>query len=350
MKFGLFGGATSHGSDIAIDSGQDYRRYIDYICEAEKLGFHSVFMVEHHFTGFNQVSASLTFLAYLAARTSKIRLGTGVTVLPWHNPALLAEQAATVDMLSNGRLDFGVGRGYRHSEFSGFCIPMSEAEERYNEALEFIRKAWTTSGRFSHHGKHWHYENVVIEPSPTQTPHPPFWVGAGNLDVIRTVARAGIKVLLDQLSAPEVCGQRLAAYREAVEGQGRVFNPLDVGLTRGLHMAMDAAQRDHQHALRAQFLDHVRRLTVAPGTTGGTLAAAASGSSPREATERTTLIGTPDEIIGRLKILEAQGIEYVLLMDLEGSLDSLRTFAREVMPEFSRATPETTTAAHRAAA
>ncbi|CAN0410548.1 unnamed protein product, partial [Phaeothamnion confervicola] len=185
MKFGLFGGATSHGSEIAIDSGQDYRRYIDYICEAERLGFHSVFMVEHHFTGFNQVSASLTFLAYLAARTSTIRLGTGVTVLPWHNPALLAEQAATVDMLSNGRLDFGVGRGYRYSEFSGFCIPMGEAEERYNEALEVIRKAWTSPGRFSHHGKRWNYEDVVIEPAPTQKPHPPFWVGAGNLEVIR---------------------------------------------------------------------------------------------------------------------------------------------------------------------
>lgn len=346
MKFGLFGGATARGSDIVTDSGQDYRRYIDYICEAEKLGFHSVFMVEHHFTGFNQVSASLTFLAYLAARTSTMRLGTGVTVLPWHNPALLAEQAATVDMLSNGRLDFGIGRGYRYSEFSGFCMPMDEAEERYNEALEVIRKAWTSPGRFSHHGKRWHYEDVVIEPAPTQTPHPPFWVGAGNLEVIRAVAREGIKVLLDQLSTPEVCGQRLAAYREAVEAQGRLFNPMDVGLTRGLHMALNANEREHQHALRAQFLDHVRRLTVNPNGTAGTLSAAAGGSSFHEATEKTTLIGTPEEIIGRLKVLQAQGIEYVLLMDLEGSLQSLRTFAREVMPEFDRApaTPESAAA------
>ena len=335
MKFGLFGGATARGSEIATDSGQDYRGYIDYICEAEKLGFHSVFMVEHHFTGFNQVSASLTFLAYLAARTSTMRLGTGVTVLPWHNPALLAEQAATVDMLSNGRLDFGIGRGYRYSEFSGFCMPMDEAEERYNEALAVIRKAWTSPGRFSHHGKRWHYEDVVIEPAPTQTPHPPFWVGAGNLEVIRAVAREGIKVLLDQLSTPEISGQRLAAYREAVEAQGRVFNPMDVGLTRGLHMARNAQEREHQHALRAQFLDHVRRLTVNPNGTAGTLSAAAHGGSFHEATEKTTLIGTPEEIIGRLKVLQAQGIEYVLLMDLEGSLRSLRTFAREVMPEFT---------------
>jgi alkanesulfonate monooxygenase SsuD/methylene tetrahydromethanopterin reductase-like flavin-dependent oxidoreductase (luciferase family) len=344
MKFGLFGGATARGSDIAIDSGQDYRRYIDYICEAEALGFHSVFMVEHHFTGFNQVSASLTFLAYLAARTSKIRLGTGVTVLPWHNPALLAEQAATVDMLSNGRLDFGIGRGYRYSEFAGFCIPMSEAEERYSEALEVIRKAWTSPGRFSHHGKRWNFADVVIEPAPTQTPHPPLWVGAGNLDVIRAVAREGIKVLLDQLSTPEVCGQRLAAYRDAVQAGGRVFNPMDVGLTRGLHLAMNAREREHQHALRAQFLEHVRRLTVNPDAIAGTLAMAATGAGFHEATEQTTLIGTPDEIIGRLRKLETQGIGYVLLMDLEGSLDALRTFAREVMPAFSD-TPATVTRA-----
>ena len=337
MKFGLFGGATARGSDVVIDSGQDYRRYIDYICEAEALGFHSVFMVEHHFTGFNQVSASLTFLAYLAARTTRMRLGTGVTVLPWHNPALLAEQAATVDMLSNGRLDFGVGRGYRYSEFSGFCIAMEEAEERYSEALEVIRKAWTSPGRFSHHGKRWHYEDVVIEPAPTQQPHPPLWVGAGNPDVIRTVAKSGVKVLLDQLSTPEVCGLRLTAYREAVESQGKVFDPMHVGLTRGLNLAMNAREREHQHRLRAEFLQHVSRLTLNPNAKAGTLAVAASSADFHSATEKTALIGTPDEVIARLKVLQGHGIEYVLLMDLEGSIPALRTFAREVMPAFADA-------------
>jgi alkanesulfonate monooxygenase SsuD/methylene tetrahydromethanopterin reductase-like flavin-dependent oxidoreductase (luciferase family) len=208
-----------------------------------------------------------------------------------------------------------------------------------------IRKAWTSPGRFSHHGKRWNFADVVIEPAPTQTPHPPLWVGAGNLDVIRAVAREGIKVLLDQLSTPEVCGQRLAAYRDAVQAEGRVFNPMDVGLTRGLHLAMNAREREHQHALRAQFLEHVRRLTVNPDAIAGTLAMAATGAGFHEATETTTLIGTPEEIIGRLRKLEAQGIGYVLLMDLEGSLDALRTFAREVMPAFGDATATSARAA-----
>lgn len=338
MRFGLFGGATAGGSAQAGDSSQDYRHYIDYICEAEALGFHSVFLVEHHFTGFNQVSASLTFLAYLAARTTRLRLGTAVTVLPWHNPVLLAEQAATVDLLSGGRLDFGIGRGYRYSEFSGFCVPLEEAEERYGEALEVIRKAWTAPGRFSHHGKRWHLENVVVEPAPTQRPHPPLWVGAGNLEVIGNVARAGFNLLLDQLSTPEVSGQRAAAYRAARRAAGLPCDPMQVALTRGLHMALNTSEREAQHRLRAEFLENVRLLTQNPNGPASTLAVPASPAQFRAQTEATTLIGKPDEIIARLKTIEAAGIQYVLLMDVGGSIESLRRFAREVMPAFA-ATP-----------
>src|SRR5579863_4924052 len=105
MRFGLFGGARTEMGAQVSDS-RIYTDYIDYISEAEALGFASVFLVEHHFTGFGQISATLSFLTYLAAKTTRIRLGTAVLVLPWHHPVLLAEQAATLDLLSNGRFDF----------------------------------------------------------------------------------------------------------------------------------------------------------------------------------------------------------------------------------------------------
>src|SRR5579863_7897436 len=142
MKFGLFGGARARGGPAGDSEG--YHEFIKYVVAAEDLGFSSVFLVEHHFTGFGQVSASLNLLSYLAARTRHIRLGTAVVVLPWHNPVLIAEQAATLDLLSGGRVDFGVGKGYRQAEFDGFCIPIAEANERFDEAMEIIRKAWTT--------------------------------------------------------------------------------------------------------------------------------------------------------------------------------------------------------------
>ncbi len=187
MRFGLFGGARTKrgpagGSHAGLGDSHSYRGFIDYVVEAERLGFSSVFLVEHHFTGQGQVSASLALLAYLAARTQRIRLGTAVVVLPWHNPVLIAEQAATLDLLSGGRLDLGVGKGYRAAEFAGFCIPQQEASERFDEAIEVIRKAWTSDGRFSHHGRRWHFDNVVVEPEPIQRPHPPLWLAAGSPD------------------------------------------------------------------------------------------------------------------------------------------------------------------------
>jgi alkanesulfonate monooxygenase SsuD/methylene tetrahydromethanopterin reductase-like flavin-dependent oxidoreductase (luciferase family) len=152
MKFGLFGSAQAQRGGTDLDSGAGFRDFIEYNVEAEALGYDSSFVVEHHFTGFGQVSASLNLLTWVAARTSSLRLGTAVLVLPWHNPVLLAEQVATLDLLSGGRFDFGVGKGYRDAEFESFCIPKAEATERFEECMAILRKAWTTQGRFTHQG------------------------------------------------------------------------------------------------------------------------------------------------------------------------------------------------------
>ena len=252
MRFGLFGGARTELGEQASDS-QIYTDYVDYICEAEALGFHSVFLVEHHFTGFGQISATLNFLTYLAAKTTTLRLGTAVLVLPWHNPALLAEQAATLDLLSNGRFDFGIGKGYRWGEFHGFCIDMAEAEERYHETVQFLRKAWTSDGRFSHHGKYWNYDDVVIEPAPVQKPHPPLWVGAQSPNSIRYAAENGFNLLLGQGGGPETVAEGISIYRRAIEAEGRAFDSSTVGCTRALHIAMNDDEREKARELRATF-------------------------------------------------------------------------------------------------
>ncbi len=217
MKFGLFGSAQARRGGSDIDSAQGFREFIDYNVEAEALGYASTFVVEHHFTGFGQVSASLNLLTWVAARTSTLRLGTAVLVLPWHNPVLLAEQAATIDLLSGGRLEFGVGKGYRHNEFASFCIPIAEADERFEESLALIVRSWTSDQRFSHHGKFWHFEDIVVEPPTRQKPHPPIWMAAGQPDSIRKVARRGAKLLLDQFASTALTIERFNIYRAEVE-------------------------------------------------------------------------------------------------------------------------------------
>ena len=340
MRFGLFGGARTVMDGTASDS-QMYTDYIDYVCEAERLGFHSLFLVEHHFTGMGQISASINFLCYLAAKTTRMRLGTAVVVLPWHNPVLLVEQAATLDLVSGGRFDFGVGRGYRHNEFTGFGIPLDEANERYEEALDFIQKAWTTKGRFSHHGKRWHFDDVVVEPAPTQKPHPPFWVGVGSPQSIEGAAARGFNILLPQHGGPEETGKKVAIYRKAVEATGATYRPHTVGVTRALHVVTNQQERDEAHELRRKFLAGVRDLAQdkRPGAKAGFLKSYTSAEEIRADTEAEALIGDPDEIVRRIQEYQAVGVDYMLLMDVSGSAAALRTFGNEVMPRIAEPAP-----------
>jgi alkanesulfonate monooxygenase SsuD/methylene tetrahydromethanopterin reductase-like flavin-dependent oxidoreductase (luciferase family) len=325
MRFGLFGGARTKRS-IGLEDSQGYESFIEYVVEADRLGFAQLFMVEHHFTGQGQVSASMTVLAYLAAQTRNIRLGTAVVVLPWHNPVLIAEQVATLDLLAGGRVDFGVGKGYRKSEFGGFCIPMAEATERFDEAMEIIRKAWTTEGRFSHHGKRWHYDNIVVEPEPLQRPHPPLWLAAGSHDSIRRAAREGYNLLLDQLAQVDQIIERIAIFREECERAGRSYDPAMVATARPLQMI-------HHEGERAQALETRKRVLA-------TIGDLARGKLPERIEDDTaSLLGMPDEVIARLKELEAGGATNILLVDPNASVANLRAFAREVMPAFRSTQP-----------
>jgi alkanesulfonate monooxygenase SsuD/methylene tetrahydromethanopterin reductase-like flavin-dependent oxidoreductase (luciferase family) len=332
MQFGLFGGAKAASGGPKGDS-QAYGDFIAYVLEAEAQGFRSVFLVEHHFTGFGQVSASLALLSYLAAATKRIRLGTAVVVLPWHNPVLVAEEAATLDLLSNGRFDFGVGKGYRESEFSGFCVPITEATERFDEAIEVIRKAWTSQGRFSHHGARWHYDNIVVEPAPVQRPHPPFWLGAGSEESIRRAAREGYNLLLDQIGSIDLTIARVAMFREECAKVGRPYDPMMVGATRAFQLIRDEDERPKALAVRTEVLKNIGGLARGPGAARYSNLKEVSG--PPIEIDDAPLLGTSAEIIARLKRLEAGGVHQILLVDPSPSVANLRSFAREVMPEFT---------------
>ena len=326
MKFGLFGGAKVQRGGSTADS-HGYRTFIDYVKTAEALGYESLFMVEHHFTGQGQVSASLNMLSYLAACTTRMRLGTAVVVLPWHNPVLIAEQVATLDVLSGGRVDFGVGKGYRDNEFDGFCIPMEEATERFDEAIEVIRKAWTSPGRFSHQGKRWRFHDVVVEPEPVQRPHPPFWMGAGSADSIRRAARDGYSLLLDQVADIDEVIEKVRIYREACIAAGRPYSPMQVGLTRALHIVRNDEERSKALATRKEVLKTISSIArpLKPKAPG-------SYADPNIAGDDAALLGTPAEIIAKLRRLQAGGVEYILLVGYGDLNQSLREFAAEIMP------------------
>jgi len=337
MRFGLLCSAQASRNDLPAEAGQGFCDYLDLNVRAEALGFHSTFLVEHHFTGWNQVSATLMLLSCLAMRTSRLRLGSAVIVLPWHNPVLLAEQAATLDLVSGGRFDFGIGKGYRHSEFTGFQIPPEEADARFDEAIEVIMRAWLTRSRFSHRGRFWCFEDIVVEPPPAQQPHPPLWVAAGSEASIRRAARRGFNLILDQYASPQQIGERLALYRAERAAHGKPFDPMQVAVARQLYVAHDRADAEAALARQANYTQRTVEVSRSPERKDGShvLAYAAKPG----ATEEHALYGTPKELRAKLAELSEAGADYILLQVAAGQ-QQLQRFAREIMPAF-QATPET---------
>jgi alkanesulfonate monooxygenase SsuD/methylene tetrahydromethanopterin reductase-like flavin-dependent oxidoreductase (luciferase family) len=333
MRFGLFCSPKADAPGFNSETGRGFFDFLEFNVEAEAFGFHSSFSVEHHFSGWNQVSSTLMLLAALAARTSTLRLGTAVIVPPWHNPILLAEEAATLDLLSRGRLDLGIGKGYRHSEFKGFQIPQDEAEARFDEAVEVMTRAWTTRARFSHKGRFWHYEDVIVEPPPAQKPHPPLWVAAGSPHSIRRAAARGFNLILDQYASPEALGERINLYKAERSAHGLSFDPMQVTAARQLYVAKDKADKDAALLRQAEYTKRTINVSRPPdGKTGSHVLAYADKAG---ATEENALFGTPDEIGRMIEKLRGAGVTYVLLT-IAGGIDQLRRFAREIMPAFAQ--------------
>jgi alkanesulfonate monooxygenase SsuD/methylene tetrahydromethanopterin reductase-like flavin-dependent oxidoreductase (luciferase family) len=330
MRFGLLCSARATADAGSALPGQGLRDWLAFNERAERLGFHSSFLVEHHFTGFDQVSATLTMLACLAMRTTTLRLGSGVLALPWHNPVLLAEQAATVDLMSGGRLDLGIGRGYRHAEFTGFGIAPRESQGRFEEAVEVMTRGWRNIGRFSHVGTYWRFEDIVVEPKPAQSPHPPLWMAAGSDASITRAAAAGHNLILDQYAAPAQIADRVATYRTGLAG--RPFDPMNVAVARHVHVADTEAELTAARRRLAAGTERILGVARDPGSPergSHVLGYQQSGAAGAHA-----LYGTPDQIVDGLAQLQADGVTYVLLI-LEADVAQLHRFRTDVIPRLA---------------
>jgi len=331
MRFGLFGGAAAPRLPDAAASARGFFDFIETNVEAEALGYHSSFVTEHHFTNIGQLSAPLTLLTFLAARTTRLRLGTAILVLPWHNPVLLAEQVATLDLLSRGRLDLGIGKGYRHNEFAGFAMPPVEAEPRFEEVVDVLVRALASNEAFSHHGRFFRFDEVVVEPPPYQRPHPPLWLAAGSDSSIAACARRGFNLLLDQFASPRQIGERIALYRRELEATGRLFDPMRVAVARNVFVAQGTTETEAARGRQAQIHERLLFLSRGPESRPGSHILGYADSPDRDV---HSIIGSADEIVDKLAALKEVGAAYVLLQG-QGSRVNLRRFADKVMPKFS---------------
>ena len=225
-----------------------YAHYLDQVDRAEALGFDSVWVTEHHFRPFGgMVPSPQLLLAAFAQRTRRIRLGTSVVLLPLHHPLRIAEEMGMLDILSGGRINFGVGRGMPGDEHDLFGSDWSTAQARLQEGVQLIRQAWLDP-ELRWQGNFYRFDGVTALPQPVQRPHPPIWMAAtGDPESFRWIGQQGFHLMtLPWLFPAEEIRARIGVYRQALQEAGHDPAQREVFVMYPAHVAETATQARHE--------------------------------------------------------------------------------------------------------
>ena len=341
MNFGMFTGF--HVRD-GKSQAQTFADAFAQVAAAEELGIDTVWLAELHFQPERSVLASpIVIASAIAARTQRVRVGLAVQVLPLGNPVRMAEEAATVDHISQGRFDFGVGRSGLTKFYQGYNIPYSESRSRFAEALDIILQGWTQE-TFSYEGQYYSFHDVAVTPKPFQQPHPPIYVASASPESFIQAGSRGFPIFVS-MQAP-LLEQGLEQYRAAWHEAGHPGNgaahlraPVYVGETPELARSQPKASAMHGVRYAAEELS----LTAATEAQAANMRRLAN-MSYKEVLEKRVIYGSPDEVADRLGDLKARlGLSGVVLeinyggqIPQELVLNSIQLLAQEVMPQVKK--------------
>jgi len=245
MRFGVFFQAPEAAGQ---SHAERYTEMFELIALAEELGFDVAWLAELHFGGaFSLLASPLMMVPLIAQRTKRIRIGTAVSLLPLQHPLSTAEQAATADVLSGGRLEFGVGRGSIPSQFHGFKIDVAENRARFDESLEIIRRAWTEE-RVSFRGRFWDVEEIRVVPRPVQKPHPPIRVAVHTAESFAHIGDMGWPIYSGTTTTPlPQLREYMTLYRERFAAAGHTWQPDQMALMLPTYVGDRDAMRPGVH-------------------------------------------------------------------------------------------------------
>lgn len=357
MKFGLHFQLPCSPDQSPV---QRYRDTLDQAAHAETLGFDSVWPVEQHFNpDLSIMPAPLLMLAALAERTRTLRLGIAIILLPLSHPLRVAEEIATLDVISNGRVEFGIGRGAVPNHFRAFGVPIAENRDRFVEGLEVIRQAWT-SDRVSFHGRFFDIERVAVVPKPVQQPHPPIGVAVNSEETLAMTGRMGLPIYVaSQVNPFHRIKRFLPIYHDARQAAGHPAAAAnDITILTPLYVGESAAQvrREVEPSIR-HFLSTVTSLYGASGTAPPGLARPRSDAAVNlketlerlarmtyeQVCERMAVFDTPEACVERLQGFRKDfGMGRVICWFNPGGqvphaqvMRSMEMFAVKVMPHFT---------------
>ncbi len=349
MRFGLFFQAPE--ADVQTHA-ERYGELLDLAALADTLGFDVAWLAELHFGGaFSLLSNPLMLVPVIAQRTRRIRIGTAVTLLPLRHPLACAEQAATADVLSGGRLEFGVGRGSIPSQFHGFRVPLAENRTRFDEALEIIRVAWTGE-RFSYRGRFHEVEEIAVVPRPLQRPHPPIRVAVHTAESFTHLGDLGLPIYSGTTTTPlPQLRECMALYRERLAAAGHAWRADQMALMFPVHLAATStAARDAMRAGVRRYYQNLRAIFAAvPASYGDHLLRLRHieetlASLPYERFCREQAVfGDAAEVVDRLQAAREEfGLSEIICWFDQGSMlpraeveRAMRQFVEQVAPKLA---------------
>ena len=349
MKFGIFSIVQWHESRT---HQQALSEALEEIELAEQLGIDEAWLGEHHFSRHGLLSGIFSFVGAVAARTRRIKIGTAVVILPFHNPILVASEAATLDILSNGRLMLGVGSGYQRQEFEGLGVDVEEGRERFREHLDVITRAWTAE-KLTFHGKFTDVEDLWVNPKPLQKPHPPVYIAVSTSPAsVEYAASLNTPIIVGGPTA--IMGQApqvIQLWRQKMEEFGHDHSNIDLPVSTNMYVAptMEEAERDPIGL--EDFSTKILAKIGSPAGKDGKMPKGYDSWSNRQrdremASEATRsaglprLIGTPEVVAEGLEQIRQMGINSICCsfgfagLAHEKRLRSIELFATEVMPHF----------------
>ena len=307
-----------------------YARALERIDIMESGGFDAVWLGEHHFTTFS-VCPSVHMLGVMAAaRTRRLRIGTAVSLAALYHPLRLAEEVALLDMLSGGRVNWGAGRGFAHSEFQAFGVPPEQSAERFREAVEIVLQSWTQE-RLNFKGAHFDFDDVEVLPKPLQQPHPPVWMAATSETAIDWAASRGFSILMDPHASMADIGRKRRYYATKLEEAGFADDGRDIPMARLLALGPTLGEAEEIARRGAQWIvdsysgpQHAHRKAMPPRTY--------DGKEPvQHYLDSVILHGTPQSVVEHIhRLREEIGLNYLMCAPL--SRATFRLLADEVVP------------------
>ena len=349
MEYGYFTLSDNNYKGNTRTANQFVEDLTNEALYADQLGMHSAWIGEHHFNSLGVNSSPEMVLAFIAARTKHIRLAPAVTVLPLHNPIRVAEQWASLDLLSNGRVDFAAGRGYDRREYEPFNVSFDNNQSIFDEGMEIVRNLWNSNGeRIDHKGKHYQFEDVRITPQPVQKPMP-MYVASFSKPSIELAARLDCGLVVAPFAAAMSYGglkQVADLYKESCAKYGT--KPKRLICSYFTHFADNPEQEKTQRDRQIRYYQEcvIPSLPGDPKTAPPSyryfidMVARLKTVKPEDLTENSVLIGNSARLTEILKRVEEAGFDEVILYFNVGmkphkqTKEEMDRFMKEVAPHF----------------